>query len=226
MKIHLQREVDKLKKQLLLLSSLVEDIFQKAVLALESGDADLARSLPAMDDKVDEFEVELEEDCLKVLALHQPVATDLRLIICVLKVNQSLERIGDMTTKIARVAEKFSAHTAIIQKYPFATMADKTKTALKKSLDAFVNMQADVARDVCLHDAEINELQRDINEQLKRDIKEMPDNLELLLGLYEVARNLERIADHARSISEDVIYLVDADIVRHKSTSATTGRRG
>jgi len=226
MKVHLQREVDKLKKRLLSLSSLVEDIFQKSVLALERGDADLARSLLAMDDKVDEFEVEIEEDCLKVLALHQPVATDLRLIICVLKVNQSLERIGDMTIKIARIAEMFSSYTGIIEKYPFTAMADKTKAALKKSLDAFVNMQADHARDVCLHDAEINEMQRTINEQLKRDIREMPDNLELLLGLYEVARNLERIADHARSIAEDVIYLVDADIVRHKSTSATTGRQG
>jgi phosphate transport system protein len=213
---HLHREIDKLKKHILTLSTLVEESFQKAVFALESGNVDMAREIASKDDVIDSYEVEMEEECLKILALHQPVATDLRFIISVLKINQSLERIGDMSVKIAKTAVKYGTYAEGKERYLFVSMADKTKAAFKNSLDAFINLSTDRAREVCAGDAEINRMKKEANERILKDIISMPEKAEYFLALYNVARCLERVGDLARAIAEDVIYLVDADIVRHK----------
>ena len=196
--------------------AIVEENFRKAVRSLERGDLALAREVIEKDNEIDKLEVELEEDCLKVLALHQPVAVDLRFIISVLKINQSLERIGDMAVKIAFATEQHAHFGESGTKYELSTMADKTKSMLKRSLDALVEMDTELARQVREDDEEVNDLKRRVYASIVEDLKQDPDKTEYLLSVNGVARYLERIGDHASKIAEDVIYMSEAVILRHR----------
>jgi phosphate transport system protein len=162
------------------------------------------------------MEVEIEEECLKILALHQPVAVDLRFIAAVIKINNDLERIADETVNIARGVRYLSKDR---QAFPFAfdfsVMVDKTQTMLKKSLDALVNLDTDIAVKVCLLDDEVDEMNAEVHRLVKEAIKENPEHGEHLINLLLISRHLERIADHATNIAEEVIYLIEGEIVRH-----------
>jgi len=215
MSVHLQREIDKLKKSLLSLCTLVEDQVQLAVQAVLNRDEAMAREIVDRDLKIDHLEVEVEEECLKTLALHQPVATDLRLIISALKINNDLERIGDLAVNIARKALGLAAEPPVELTFDISEMWSKTQVMLRDSLDSLVNMDTALAQNVCARDDEIDAMKRAVRVEIEDRIRRDPENVKQYLRLMAISRNLERIADLATNIGEDVIYLAQGKIIRH-----------
>lgn len=217
MSAHLKKEIDSLKKELLTLCGMVEDSFWQAVKSIKTRDVKLAEKVINSDIEIDQMEVKVEEDCLKILALHQPVAIDLRFIITALKINNDLERIGDLAVNIAERSQFLSAQKQLDMLFDFEAMAEKTQAMVKKSIDALVNIDCDLASQVCQADDEIDTINHQMYDQVKGQIKQAPENIETMIHLLSVSRHLERIADHATNIAEDVIYMVKGEIVRHKT---------
>ena len=217
MTVHMKREINKLKSELLSLCKVVEESFRQAVKSIQKRDAKLAKKVIEADIKIDQMEVDVEEECLKILALHQPVAVDLRFIITALKINSDLERIGDLAVNIAERSQFLAAQAEINVLFDFNSMAEKTKSMLRKSLDALVNMDSKMAYEVCADDDEVDTINRKMYNQVKDSIRSHPEWLESLIHLLSVSRHLERIADHATNIAEDVIYMVEGEIVRHRT---------
>ena len=213
---HLQREIDKLKKEILSLGATVENSVLLAVRAIEDRDSDLAEKIIKSDIEIDRAEVDLEEDCLKILALHQPVAIDLRFIIAVLKINNDLERIGDLAVNIAERVKFLSSQPRIKIPYNLEELAEKTRWMLRSSLDSLVNLDTAMARKVCASDDEVDSINRDMYDLIKNAIREHPEHLDALIPYLSVSRYLERIADHSTNIAEDVIYMVEGVIARHR----------
>jgi phosphate transport system protein len=215
--MHFLKEIDGLKNAILALSALVEENLHRAVQAVSDRDAELAQVVINKDLGIDEREVDVEEECLKILALHQPVAIDLRFIISVLKINNDLERIGDLTVNIAERALYLSTTPPIDVPLRFPEMAEKAQGMLKKSLDALVNLDEQAAREVCASDDEVDAMNRDMYNLVKDAILGDPsrERVELLIHALSVSRHLERIADHTTNIAEDVIYMISGEIVRH-----------
>ncbi len=216
MTLLLHKEIDGLKKEMLALGAIVEELLRKAMSALEGHDAERAREVIAADERVDQLEVDLEEAALKIIALHQPVAVDLRFIVSVLRINSDLERIGDLAVNIAERATFLATHPAPGVPIDFAPMAEKAQEMLKSCLDAFVNVDTALARRIIDMDNEVDEMNRRMYCTIYELIRRDPDEVESLLHLLSASRHLERIADHATNIAEDVIYLVEGNIVRHK----------
>ncbi len=215
MSVHLQREIDQLKKHTVALCGLVEEQVQKAVRALLERDADLAREVEQNDAEVDQREVDLEEECLRALALYQPVAIDLRLIVSVLKINNDLERIGDLAVNLSHKAAALSQQPAPDVPIDLAAMWEKTQGMLRDSINALVDLDAELANDVCGRDDEVDQMKHDFRVRLEGEIQRRPDQVRPLMRLLAASRNLERIADCATNIAEDVIYMVEGRIVRH-----------
>lgn len=215
MPVHLQREIERLKKLLLSLCAVVEESVLRAVQAVAVRDKATAEDVIRNDVAIDQAEMDVEEECLKILALHQPVAIDLRYIIAVLKLNNDLERIGDLAVNIAERAVFLSGQLPIEIPFDFSGIARKTQSMLRDSLDALVNMDGAMARRVCALDDEVDEINRQMYDQVKTSIRRHPEHLDSLIALLSVSRYLERIADHATNISEDVLYMIEGHIVRH-----------
>ena len=215
MSVHLQREIERVKKNILAVCAIVEDQVQCSVRALLERDVDLARSVEERDDEIDHREVEIEEECLKILALHQPVAIDLRFIIAAMKINNDMERIGDLAVNIARKAVSFAGEPHIEISFDIAGMWQKTQAMLHDSLDALVNMDAALAADVCRRDDEVDRIKHEIRVGVEEAIRREPEQVRPLMRLLAVSRNLERIADCATNIAEDVIYMSEGRIIRH-----------
>jgi phosphate transport system protein len=218
MSVHLQREIDRVKKDILALGAIVEDQVQMAVRALLERDADLARSVEPRDHDIDHREVEVEEECLKILALHQPVAVDLRFIVAAMKINNDLERIGDLAVNIARKAVSFIEESPMEIRFDISGMWDKAQAMLRDSIDALVNMDGGLATDVCRRDDEVDRIKHDIRVGIEEAIRRDPQQVAPLMRLAAVSRNLERIADCATNIAEDVIYMSEGRIIRHLRT--------
>jgi len=212
---HLQRELDRLKKRILSLGAMVEERVRMARKAIETRDGQLAQKIIDMDHEIDESEVEIEEECLKILALHQPVAVDLRFLSAVIKINNDLERIGDEAVNIAERVLILSKREKLEIPFDYSFMAEKTESMLKKSLDAVVNMDLDGAVKVCISDDEVDDLQNEAYDVIKQAIKDNPDRVSYLINLLLISRHLERIADHATNIAEEVVYMIEGEIVRH-----------
>jgi phosphate transport system protein len=219
MRVHFQREIDKLKQQILGMSAEVEEAVSDAVRAVETRDAELAKSVLEQENQTNVHEVDVEEECLKILALHQPVAADLRYLIAVLKINHDLERIGDLATHIAQGSLQLCELPPVEIPLQLGEMASKSKQMLRRVLDAFVNVDIEAAREIRLADSELDALNRAMVVRLKAEMARSPVHLEPLLKLMHIARHLERIGDHATNIAEDLIYLIEGKIVRH--TTAT-----
>lgn len=208
-------ELSKLNKKILHLSAMVEEKIRIATNLIAKHDHQNAQLLINSDYEVDELEVEIEEDCLKILALHQPVASDLRFIITVIKINNEMERIGDMAASIAmRVDniskfEHYSAHP-----YNFAPMSDKVIFMLRKSIDALVNRDVVMAKTLFLDDDFVDDCRNKCYEDIKERIKKDPAHPGCHINTYLLARHLERIADRAVNIAEEVVYLVEGTITR------------
>jgi phosphate transport system protein len=217
MTVHLERELDRLKKKILALGAIVEERVRMAIKAVETRDRELAKKVIEADDEIDQIEVDVEEGCLKILALYQPVAIDLRFIVAVIKINNDLERIGDIAVNIAERAAFLATQSKVDIPFDFAGMAEKTQSMLKKSLDSLVNMDADLAWEVGAADDEVDAINRDMYLQVQDGIRKNIDRMECLIHLLQTSRHLERIADHATNIAEDVIYMINGEIVRHRA---------
>ena len=215
MTIRLQQELEKLKKKLLSLGTMVEERVRMAIQALELRDANLADKIIKSDYEIDEFEIEVEEDCLKLLALHQPVAVDLRFLIAVIKINNDLERIGDEAVNIAERIQIIAKRERLDIPFNYSLMAEKTASMLKKSLDAFVNMDDVMALDVLKLDDEIDDMKDQAYDVIKQAISKCTNRVGYLIILLLMCRHLERIADHATNIAEEVVYMVPGEIIRH-----------
>jgi phosphate transport system protein len=215
MQVHMQNAIAALKKRVLTMSAAVEENVNQAVKAVQNGDTTLAARIIAGDREIDAVEVEIEEDCLEILALHQPVAVDLRFLIVILKMNNDLERIADLAVNIAERARYFSDTEPIAAQDFLLSMANKARLMLRQSLDAVVNLDTAVARQVLAADDEVDTCYQDITRQMKRQLEKMPVNVEQQLQVIMVAKHIERIADLATNIAEDAIYMVDGEIVRH-----------
>jgi phosphate transport system protein len=175
----------------------------------------MANEIIAADREIDLKEVEVEEDCLKILALHQPVAVDLRFIAAVIKINNDLERIGDEAANIAERVADIASRPPMEIPFDYSRMASKAEMMLRSSLDSLVNLDADLAYKVGLLDDEVDEKYAEILEQVKDLIKKKPERVAYLINFLLMARHLERIADHATNIAEEVIYMIEGVIPRH-----------
>ena len=212
---HFSRELEKIKKLILSLGTMVEERVRMAVKAIEDNDAVLAKRIIKSDFEVDEMEVDIEEECLKVLALHQPVAIDLRFIIAVIKINNELERIGDQAVNIAERVGVTAKQDQMEMFFDYSAMGEKAQTMLKLSLDALVKMDYDQAFIVVMMDDEVDAIKELAYDRIKKAMGEHPDKIGYLINLLLISRHLERLADHATNIAEEVIYLIEGEIIRH-----------
>jgi phosphate transport system protein len=220
MSSHFIRQIDKLKQMVLWLGTLAEESVECAIRAVKTRDLKLARQVIQGDGKIDQMEVEVEEECLHTLALYTPVANDLRFVVSVLKINGELEHVAD---KAVNIAEQVSGliENPLVDAIPFDFLgqSERVRVMLKKSLDALVNADAELADWVRRTDDEVDKVHREIARSVKQAIREHPDQVDGLLTLWNLSRQLERIADHAVGIAEDVIYMVKGDILRHTHES-------
>jgi len=213
-----QKQIDKVKKMILQLTAMVEETLQASVKATTERNIELAQRVIVADEEIDQFEVEIEEECLKLLALYQPVAIDLRYIVAVLKINNDLERIGDLAVNIAkRAMDVFQRGDSIEVPFDLAAMLTRTVSMVKRASDALVDLDTGLAQEVREADDEIDDLHRQAFEVTQEQIRQHPDGVESYISYLGMSRNLERIADHATNIAEDVIYMVNGDIVRHRN---------
>jgi phosphate transport system protein len=213
----LQRDIEKIKKMVLSVGAMVEERIRMAIKAIESWDADLAEEIIRRDYEIDEAEVEVEEECLKILALHQPVAVDLRFLVATIKINSELERIGDEAVNIANRVRNISKRRKLNLSFDFGAMAEKAATMLRFSLDALVNLDLDLAFRVLTLDDEVDGMHREIYDRIKEVMSQNPDYVGYLINLYTTSRHLERVGDHSTNIAEEVIYLIEGEIIRHRA---------
>ncbi len=216
MTTHVRKEIDKLKDKLLTLCGYVEDSLWKSVKSVMERDEVQADEVFEIDNQIDQMEVDVEEECLKILALHQPVATDLRYIVTALKINNDLERIGDLAVNIAERGDFLASHQEVSVPFAYDKMAEKTLAMVRKSIDALVKYDSSLAHEVCIEDDEVDSMNREVYNIIKDMLVKQPDDVNVLIHMLSVSRHLERIADHATNIAEDVIYMVEGKIVRHK----------
>ena len=213
---HLLRQIDKLKKMILALGAMVEESVEGAILAVDRRDVALAEKIMAEDEKIDQMEIDVEEECLHTLALHQPVAFDLRYVVAVLKINNDLERIADQAVNICKQACFLAAHGAVEHApFDFQNMKTRVRQMVKDSLDALVNTDRELAERVMRTDDEIDAIHEKMYNRLADEMHAHPDQIPQLINYQNISRQLERIADHAVNIAEDVIYLASGDIHRH-----------
>jgi len=216
-KLHFNREIEKPKKLILTLASEVEDNLRLAVESVMLNDGKLALRVIETDREIDHAEVDVEEECLKILALHQPVANDLRYVVAILKINHDLERIGDLAVNIGEYAHRLSGMVRPDIGLNIPLIAEKAQHMVSRSIDALINLNAELARITWLSDDEVDELVRTDRQVLEAEMDNRPGQAKALIALIEVIQNLERIADHATNISKDVIYLCNGEIVRHRA---------
>jgi phosphate transport system protein len=213
---HLQRDIEALNTELLSISSMVEEMIDKATQALTDRRYDLADEVVNSDEYVDQHEVHVEEECLKILALHQPVAVDLRRIATVMKVNNDLERIADLAVSIAQRAQAMDEFPAFPIPEQLPRMVVLATQMVRGVMNAFVNMDTAAARKIITLDNSVDQYNRDIIGELQTLMQKRPEAVAAAVHCFSAARHIERIADHATNIAEDVIYLVEGDIVRHR----------
>ncbi len=212
---HLERDLARLNERILTLGAQVEEAGNKAITALLARRADLAQEVAQGDAAIDEQEVEVELECLKMLALHQPVAQDLRYIVCVLKVNNDLERIGDLAVNLAERALFLIEREPIHVPLDLARMAQDVRRMIRKALDALVNRDAALAREVLRMDDRVDETHTRMYGAITEVIRADLDALEAAIATLSASRYLERMADMATNIAEDVVFLVEGEVIRH-----------
>jgi phosphate transport system protein len=215
MATYLQKQIKKINKEILSLGAMVEDRFQKAIYAIKVEDLELAQKIIDTDFQIDEREIEVEEECLKILALYQPVAMDLRFLVAVIKINNDLERIADYASNIAR-RYKASSHNPGKFRYDYTAMADQAAKMLRMSLDALVHLDVEMVYKVMDMDKDVNVMRNDAYDSMKKDVQAHPEMVGEIINMYLISRHLERIGDHTTNIAEEVIYLIEGEIIRHR----------
>lgn len=216
MTVHMQKEIGNLKNLILSMSAKVEKNFEDSIFLYEKMNKVAAEKLMKDDEKIDMMEIEIEEECLKVLALYQPVAIDLRFIVAVLKINNHLERINDLVVNIAERALDLSGYPNLEIPFDLWGMSQRVQSMLNKSLLALINMDTDQAMDVLTLDDEVDDMHKTTYAEVKKRIVKAPEEIDKLIQMPSLSRYLERIADLASNIAEEVIYMVDGEIVRHQ----------
>jgi phosphate transport system protein len=211
---HLERDLDNLQHDIMDLARAVEQAIQKATRALRERDVALAQEVIDGDRGIDQGENLIEEECLKMLAVHQPVAIDLRRVAAAMMINVDLERMADLAENIAERAIALADAPEVEVSDRLQRMADLTAVMVRQSLESFVNLDTQAARAVCRLDDEVDRYNREIIAELVKAMRR-PELVEAGLSLFSATRHLENIADHATNIAEDVLYLVEGEIVRH-----------
>jgi len=212
---HFHEELESLKQTLLAMGALVEDQIRRVMRALVERDDALARSVIERDAQVNAYDVEVDEKCVELLALHQPTAGDLRFITTAMKIVTDLERIGDQAVNIAQRAIELNLEPQLKPYIDLPRMAEKAQAMVKESLDAFVARDTELARRICSEDAAVDDLNHQIFRELLTFMMEDPKTIPRAIRLILIARFMERVADHATNIAEMVIFMVDSKMVRH-----------
>jgi phosphate transport system protein len=212
---HFHEELDALRQTLLAMGGLVEDQIRRAMRALLERDDVLAQEVIDRDRQVNTYDVEVDEQCVELLALHQPAASDLRFITTAMKIVTDLERIGDQAVNIAQRVLELNRDPQLKPYIDLPRMADKAQRMVKESLDAFVAGDTALARQVCGADAEVDALKEQIFRELLTFMMEDPRTIPRAIRIILISRFLERVADHATNIAEMVVYLVEGKMVRH-----------
>lgn len=225
MNSHLRHDLEKLKNRILKVAINVEENVRRCVVALRELSEPLADNVISADFEIDKMEVDTEEECLKILALHQPVASDLRFVVTVLKINNELEHIGDMAVNIAKRINFIKAQPKISIPFDLEKMATRTIYMLKSSIDAFLKGDELLALGVCEDDEIIDEENRKCYGSVESGIKAAPDSAMTEINYLLVSKSFERIADLCTNIAEDVIYMKHSIIVRHNLKSAANDIR-
>ncbi len=214
---HLRRDLERLEREILRVGALVEEAIRKATIALVDRRPELAEAVIAGDAQIDAMEVEVEEECLKILALHQPVATDLRFLVAVLKVNNDLERMGDLAVNVAERARYLATHEPLEVPLDFPCMVERVRDMVADSLGALVRQDAPAARAVCERDDAVDAINRHMFSVLQDLMERDPPSIQRAVHALSASRHLERIADLATNIAEDVVFMVDGDVIRHRA---------
>ncbi len=213
---HFHRELDKIKKMILSLGALVEKRVHQIKQAVEDRDVATAKEVIHLDHEIDQMEVDIEEECLKIIALHQPVATDLRFLIAVIKINNDLERIGDQVVNIAQRIVSIAKVPTAPYNFDYTEMANKAEAMLRMSLDSLVNQDLDDAIKVLHLDDEVDDIKNEAYDRIKKAIADgVSDDIGYMINLLLISRHIERLADHATNIAEEVVYMIEGEIVRH-----------
>jgi phosphate transport system protein len=215
MTIHFVREMEHLHRDILSMCSTVEELIHDAVDGLKHGRNELAEELSVRDREVDEWDIRIEEECLKILALYHPVANDLRRVTVVMKIAGELERVADLAVSIAERSIGIAAHGAFKMPSRLSQMTEESLSMLHDSIDAFVEENSGAAREICQRDDVVDKLNSELIEEVVNVMKKQTELVEPCLHLFSVIRHVERVADHATNIAEDVVYLVEASIIRH-----------
>ena len=213
---HLEREVKRLRERLISQFTVVEQMIQLAVRSLVERRVDFADRVLESDARVDDLDVRIEEECLKVLALHQPVAFDMRWLVSVIKVNGELERMGDTACNIAERAKALCGFPLFVVPDELSEMVDTSIKMVRRALDSFINCDSKMASDVIQMDDIVDALNRVVIDQLHDVMKSDSELIEPAVHCFSASRHLERIGDLAEGVCEEVIYLVEGEIVRHK----------
>ncbi len=210
-------ELTALKERILRMGALVETQVANAITALVERDTDLAHTVIATDHQVNAYDVEIDEECIRLLALRQPTATDLRFITTAMKISTDLERMSDLAEDICERALELAEEPQLKPYIDIPRMADHTRMMVKEALDAFVNRNAELARTVCREDDFVDELTGQVFRELLSYMMEDPRTISRAIRITFVAKYIERIADHATNVAEMVVYLVEGKIIRHTS---------
>jgi len=212
----LDEHLEKLKTRVLKMCSLVDEQVQFAIKAIETDNLDLAQTVIDRDKKVNKYDVKIDKICQKIFALAQPVAMDLRYIMSSLTINSNLERIGDIAVNIAENILLIKNKPPFYLNTKLEEMFKLTQTMLKNSIDAFIGGNPELAKEVILADDIVDRLNAENHQILKSIMKQSPDNIESAVALLVISRELERLADHSTNIAEDVFFIVEAQLIKHK----------
>ncbi|GJQ62171.1 MAG: phosphate transport system regulatory protein PhoU [Melioribacteraceae bacterium] len=208
-------QIEKLKTKLIKMCSLVDEQVEFAIKALETEDSDLASFVVERDAKVDKYDVKIEKICQRLFALNQPVAMDLRLIMSALKINANLERVGDLAVSIARnvidIGNKPEFHSTL----HFTAISQVTRDMIKKAIDSFINNDSELAKTVLNDEGRLDSMVDEDTAALVEIMKASPDNVSPGLYYFDIFQSLERLGDHATNISEEVYFIVKAQLIKH-----------
>jgi phosphate transport system protein len=212
---HFQEELQQLKARLLEMGGLAEEQVRLAVKGLVDRDRDLIDQVLTSDEPLNALHIEIDSRCFTLLALHQPMAVDLRAIVSAVKINTDLERVGDLAINIAEAARRYAQHPPVKKLIDIPRMASVAQMMLRDALDAFVRQDTDLAQQVLNKDDELDDLKTQIFRELLTYMLQDQSTIEPALDLILISRHLERIGDHATNVAEDVIFIVSARDVRH-----------
>jgi phosphate transport system protein len=220
---HFAEELDRLKHRLLIMGGLAEEQVRAAIRALTERDARLMAAVVDGDGELNRFHVEIDDRCFKLLALHQPMAGDLRTIVAAAKINSDLERVGDLAVNIGEAAQRYVTHPPVKPLVDIPRMADLAQAMLHDALDAFVSRDVALAQTVLDRDDVLDDLKNQVFRELLTYMLSDPRTIEPGIDLILISRHLERVGDHATNIAEDVIFVVAARDVRHHGATDGPG---